>query len=50
MGSNPISRVVVCITIDAILNFDDDVDANSNADVKCVQTIMPQAHDSRASF
>ena len=35
-GFRPILSVRVCITIDAMLNFDGDVDAN--ADVKCEQS------------
>ena len=29
----------VCVTIDAMLNFDGGVDANANADVKCEQSL-----------
>ena len=35
MGSEPILGVCICITIDDMLNFDDEFDAN--ADVTCEQ-------------
>ena len=37
MDSDLISAFFACVTIDAMLNFDSDVDANANADVKCEQ-------------
>ena len=36
MSSDPFC-VCVCVTIDAMLNFDSEVDINTNAAVKCEQ-------------
>ena len=38
MGSDPIC-LCVCVTIDAMINFDGDVDIHANTDVKCEQSI-----------
>ena len=37
-GFRPILCIFVCVTIDAMLNFDGDVDTDANADVQCEQT------------
>ena len=41
-GSAPI--LCICMTIDAILNFDGDVDVDTKADVKCEQSIRVCSH------
>ena len=41
-GFRPILCVYICVTIDAMLNFDFDLDAN--ADVTCKQSITFLAH------
>ena len=38
-GFRPILCVSVCVTIDAMLNFDSNVDANATADIKCEHTV-----------
>ena len=37
-AENAILCICICVTIDAMLNFDDDID--TNADVKCEQSII----------
>ena len=38
-GLRPILCVYVCVTSDAMLNFDRDVDVDANADVACEQSV-----------
>ena len=40
---SPILCVYVCISIDAMLNFDGDVDVNTNADIKCEHTFIAKS-------
>ena len=39
MVSDPILHICTCVTIDAMLNFDGEVDVEAKADVKCEQSI-----------
>ena len=42
MGVRPILPVKVSITIDIMLNFDDDFDGHGDGDVTCKQTLKLQ--------
>ena len=48
--SRPILCICVCVTIDAVLNFDRDVYVYTNEDLKCEQSINLGAKELKTLF